>query len=572
MKLALATWLALAAGASAFQGTTTRVSVSTGGAEGDETSWFPSISANGRVVAFTSRASNLVSGDWNSRDDTFVHDRQTGTTERVSVSTSGAEGNDTSGQPSISADGRFVSFWSYASNLVVGTTNGSAQVFLRDRQSGTTEIVSVSPAGAEGNFNSGTSSISSDGRFVAFHSGASNFVAGDTNWAPDVFVRDRQNGTIERASVATGGAEGNGGSLEPAVSADGRFVAFTSGASNLVAGDTNSHWDIFVRDRQSGTTERASVATGGAEGNSNSTYGWISADGRFVAFTSSASNLVAGDTNGMYDVLVRDRQNDTTERASVDSAGAQGNLHSDAYSISADGRFVAFTSGASNLVAGDTNSRLDIFVRDRQSGTTERVSVSTSGVEGDSYCQTSSISSDGRFVAFNSASSNLVAGDANGLVDIFVRDRGLLPPTVYCTSGTTSNGCTASIAASANPNVAHSTPCQITISNVEGQRTGIVFYALSPLSQSWCSAGGGTSFVCVKAPTQRTFAQNSGGTQGRCDGSLALDWNAFQLANPLALGAPWIAGAKAYVQGWFRDPPSCKTTSLSNAVELTYQP
>jgi len=145
-------------------------------------------------------------------------------------------------------------------------------------------------------------------------------------------------------------------------------------------------------------------------------------------------------------------------------------------------------------------------------------------------------------------------------------------PVVYCTSGTTSNNCAASISASANPNVAHTAPCQITISGVEGQKSGILFYGLAPGPQPWCSLGSGTSFLCVKAPTMRTGTQSSGGAVGQCDGVLGLDWNAFQIANPTALGAPWIVGEKAYVQGWFRDPPSCKTTSLSNAVEITYQP
>jgi hypothetical protein len=145
-------------------------------------------------------------------------------------------------------------------------------------------------------------------------------------------------------------------------------------------------------------------------------------------------------------------------------------------------------------------------------------------------------------------------------------------PLVFCTAGTTGNGCVASISASANPNVAHSAPCQISVAGVEGQRTGILFYGLSSLPQPWCSMGGGTSFLCVKTPTMRTGVQSSGGTAGQCDGALSLNWNVFQTSTPNALGAPWSAGAKAYVQGWFRDPPSCKSTSLSDAVELTYQP
>jgi hypothetical protein len=145
-------------------------------------------------------------------------------------------------------------------------------------------------------------------------------------------------------------------------------------------------------------------------------------------------------------------------------------------------------------------------------------------------------------------------------------------PTSYCTSGTSTHGCAASISASSNPNVAHTLPCTISVANVEGQKSGILFYALGQFPQPWCVLGGGTSFLCVKPPTMRTISQTSGGTINACDGALALDWNAFQIANPTALGNPWSAGNKVYVQGWYRDPPSCKTTSLSNAVEMTYQP
>jgi hypothetical protein len=165
----------------------------------------------------------------------------------------------------------------------------------------------------------------------------------------------------------------------------------------------------------------------------------------------------------------------------------------------------------------------------------------------------------------------LVAGDTNGHWDVFAHDR-YAAPLVYCTAGTTANGCAASISASAQPDVAHSNGCVAAVNGVDGQRTGIVFYGLSSLVQPWCSAGGGTSFLCVKPPTQRSPPQSSGGTIGLCDGALTLDWNAFQLANPSSLGNPWLAGTKAFVQGWFRDPASCKTTSLSDALELTYQP
>jgi Tol biopolymer transport system component len=346
------------------------------------------------------------------------------TTELVSVSSAGVQGNSSSyGTPSISADGRYVAFYSPASNLVSGDTNGSVDIFVRDRQTGTTELVSVSSSGVQGNGSSYSPSISADGRYVAFYSLASNLVTADTNLYEDVFVRDRQAGTTERVSVSSAGAQGNSSSYTPSISADGRYVAFRSYATNLVSGNVNGYSDIFVRDRQTGTTTRVSVANAGYEGNNDSSSPSISADGRYVAFASLASNLVsgAGDTNGVEDIFVRDRQTGTTERVSVSSAGTQGNGASSSPSISADGRYVAFYSLASNLVSGDTNGTFDIFVRDRQTGTTELVSVSSSGVQGNSASSSPSISADGRYVAFYSPASNLVSGDTNGSADIFVR-------------------------------------------------------------------------------------------------------------------------------------------------------
>ena len=429
MAIAAAIILAASA-ATALAQTTERVSIATGGTEGNNGSYTGAISADGRFVAFYSSATNLVSGDTNGFVDVFVHDGQTGATERVSVATGGAEatGGDSYGA-AISADGRFVAFESDATNLVSGggDSNGNRDIFVHDRQTGTTERVSVATGGAEANGSSSTPAISADGRFVAFVSNATNLVNGDNNHHVDVFVHDRQTGTTERVSVATGGAEENIGSFNPAISADGRFVAFESDATNLVSGggDSNGNRDIFVHDRQTGTTERVSVATGGGQatgGNSNSAA--ISADGRFVAFSSGATNLVTGDGNGKNDIFVHDRQTGTTERVNVRTGGAEANLTSDTPAISADGRFVAFESDATNLIGGDSNAARDIFVHDRQTGTTERVSVASGGSQATSASADPVVSADGRFVAFQSDAANLVSGDANVVSDIFVRDRG----------------------------------------------------------------------------------------------------------------------------------------------------
>jgi PKD repeat protein len=412
---------------------TERVSVDREGAQGNGESWWAALSADGRYAAFDSAATNLVAGDTNGCLDVFVRDRLTGETERVSVASDGTQSNGDSGSPAISADGRCLAFVSDATNLVSGDTNGYRDVFVHDRETGETTRVSLSSSGAQGNNWSGWPvAISGDGRCVAWVAAASNLVSGDTNGWEDVFVRDRQTGQTERVSVGPGGAQSNALSYSPAISWDGRHVAFVSCATNLVAGDTNARPDVFVRDRQTGKTERVSVASGGSQANDCSLYAYgsfymtpgISADGRYVAFWSLATNLVPGDTNGFVDVFVHDRETGATERASVSNEGAQSNGMSCSPAISADGRYVAFTSEATNLAPGDANGRDDIFVHDRQTGATERASVSSEGIQGnDDSFYPIALSADGRHVGFPSYASNLVTGDTNGLVDAFVRDR-----------------------------------------------------------------------------------------------------------------------------------------------------
>ena len=404
---------------------TSRVSVGAGGVPENAPSRSPSLSADGRYVAFCSYATNLVGGDTNGALDIFVRDRLAGTTERVSVDSSGVQGDGESDSPSISADGRYVAFSSFASNLVGGDTNTERDVFVHDRLLGTTELVSVGSGGAPASSDSDFPRISADGRYVLFSSLASNLVLGDTNQNQDAFLRDRQTGTTERVSVDSGGAQAIGGySYSLSVSDDGRYVGFSSYAPNLVSADTNESYDTFVRDRQIGTTERVSVDSGGAQGNGQSEGAEVSADGRYVAFHALATNLVNGDTNATSDVFVHDRQSGTTERVSVDSSGAQGDDFSWFSSISADGRLVVFQSLATNLVDGDTNGHWDVFVRDRLAGTTERVSVGSSGAQSEGgYSYALPISPDGRYVAFSSDASDLVQGDTNAWYDVFVRDR-----------------------------------------------------------------------------------------------------------------------------------------------------
>ena len=418
-------------------GVTELISVASDGTQGNWGSNYSSISADGRYVAFSSVSSNLVAGDTNGSNDVFVHDRVTGVTTRVSVASDGMQGNGDSGDYtlSISADGRYVAFTSEASNLVVGDTYlcshpklplyNCADVFVHDRVTGETTRVSVASDGTQANSESWLSSMSADGRYVAFGSTATNLVVGDTNGSSDVFIHDLVTGETTCVSVASDGTQGNYSSGGNSISADGRYVAFISAASNLVVGDTNDTYDSFVHDRMTGETTHLSVASDGTQGNMGSWSPSISADGRYVAFTSEASNLVAGDTNGLEDIFMHDRQTGETTRVSLASDGSQANDLSRNPSISADGRFVAFSSDASNMVVGDTNGVIDVFVHDRLTGETTRLSVSSDGMQGNKASGFTgiSISVNGRYVAFDSVSTNLVVGDTNDTTDIFVRDR-----------------------------------------------------------------------------------------------------------------------------------------------------
>jgi Tol biopolymer transport system component len=420
---------------------TTRISVDSSGAEADGDSGLATSSADGRFVAFVSGASNLVSGDTNGSWDVFVHDRLNGTTERVSTDSSGAEGNGQSGlrssgavAASITSDGRFVAFVSAASNLIASDANGCIDVFVHDRLTGVTERASVDSSGLEGDLESSLYPvISADGRFVAFASLADDLVAGDTNGSWDVFVRDRSTGVTERASVDSSGLEGDwasgGGGV--AISSDGAIVAFSSQASNLVPGDTNYAEDVFVHDCIGGSTSRVSVDSSGGESELDSPS-WspsVSADGQVVAFHSDAANLVAGDTNDSIDVFVHDGATGITERVSESSPGVEADFGGENPSISADGLIVAFDSYADDLVAGDSNGYLDAFVHERTTGITERVSVDSSGLQADLGGQQPSISPDGQVVVFGGSSTNLVPGDTNWKADVFAHERASVAAT-----------------------------------------------------------------------------------------------------------------------------------------------
>jgi flagellin-like hook-associated protein FlgL len=419
----------LANGLEGYGGTgTTRISIDSAGGEGNQVGGYSvsvaALSATGRYVAFWSDANNLVAGDTNSQRDSFVKDTLTGITTRISTDSAGNEAvGGASVVAAISADGRYVAFHSSASNLVVGDTNASQDVFVKDTITGVTTRVSTNSTGSQTSTGSSSAAaISADGRFLAFHSTASDLVGGDTNGVRDSFIKDTLTGITTRISTDSAGNQGLGASYVGAISADGRYVVFRSTATNLVAGDTNGVQDVFVKDTITGTTTRVSTSSAGSEGDGTSREYGVSADGRYVVFSSTATNLVAGDTNGASDAFVKDNVTGVTTRVSTDAGGSEGNSLSFANSISADGRFVGFQSNATNLVSGDTNSRSDAFIKDLLTGSTVRISTASSGGEGDNHSFGVRLSADGRLAAFDSRATNFVTDDTNNARDVFLRD------------------------------------------------------------------------------------------------------------------------------------------------------
>lgn len=454
-----------------------------------------SVSADGRYIAFQSDADNLVTSasvggaDTNKATDVFRYDRLTCTIERVSLTNQEGQayysdascnnatepivhciGGGWSRRPSISADGRYISFTSQANNLDTSPpdTNTWRDIFVRDMVNGTTERVSLSTGGFQGAQSNDGSTISADGRYVAFYSASAlllatqisptlittdtnNFCQRDTDPdlenCYDVFVRDTQTNTTERVSVGNEEQEGNNDAGQTVVniqtivpvdhiglSADGRYVAFYSKASNLVANDTNGVEDVFVRDRVNGTTTRISVSSAGVQANGSSFYPDMSSDGRYIVFESNASNFIT-DLNNVKDIYLRDTLVGTTTIVSLTTYGAQvgapgnpPNEHSQP-SISADGRYVAFMSGSSNLQmpvdisqSTDNNSATDVYVRDLVLSRTRIISSKFDGTQGNGGSGVPEISDNGQFVAFESDASTLVNGDINAARDAFVTE------------------------------------------------------------------------------------------------------------------------------------------------------
>lgn len=404
------------------------------GAQGNDGSYLggvQSLSADGRYAVMDSYASNLVAGDANGVQDVFLKDLQTGAVQRISTGVAGQEANAESYSASISANGRYVVFESDASNLVAGDTNGTTDIFVKDLQTGSLQRVSTSASGVQGDGTSSEFSTSADGRYVVFSSDASNLVAGDANAASDVFVKDILTGAIQRVSTDSLGREaagGDSGTTHPAVlTQDGRYVIFDSAASNLVAGDTNGVSDIFRKDLVTGEVKLVSGSSAGALGDGESGRYYAvsaSADGRYIAFESAATNLVPGGANAdkygeqVDAIYLKDMLTGAIRCVSTDASGVLGDNSSYAPVLSSDGRYLVFKSDARNLVPNDTGNDRNLYIKDLQTGAIQCLSLGSLGLQGTGVASVASITPDGRTIVFESSDA-LTASDTNAQSDVF---------------------------------------------------------------------------------------------------------------------------------------------------------
>ena len=403
-------------------GTTRLVSVDPSGGVGDLGSYSGAPSDDGSLVAFTSYATDLVSGDTNDASDIFVRDRRDHSTTKISEAPGGGQANDRSSGAAITPDGRFVAFFSHATNLVADDTNGREDVFLFDRSTRVTTLVSHSTTGGSASGQSFSPSISANGQYVTYYSTAHDIVHGDAG-ALDVFVWDRFTDLTVLISRGLDGEPAKGNSYYPDISGDGRYVTFSSDAKNLVGGLQNRKRHVYLYDRVADTTVRVDQTPLGAPGNRRAAHrATISRDGTHVAFGSRARNLSDRDSNYYADVFVYDIEAGTIEL--ITHAYDGGPADEETYyeyspSISADGRYVAFNSYASNLVSDDLTSAADAFVYDRTTDTATLISRTRDGQANRTSFDVE-ISADGRFVSYDTYADNLFDGDDNACMDVFI--------------------------------------------------------------------------------------------------------------------------------------------------------
>lgn len=540
--------------ASGEGGRTTLISVDPNGVPVNRASITSSISGDGRHVAFLSYSPLHVTNDTNGYEDVFVRDTLLGTTVRVSVDSNGVEANERSLAPEISGNGRYVTFISFATNLVAGDVNGVEDVFRHDLITGETILVSVSSAGAQQNagFVDEQVAISDDGDRIVFASEATNLVPLQVTGSRQVYLREVTSGTTRLVSMRPPLTVGNGLSHRVELSANGTYVTFKSHATNLVIGDTNQSADIYLADLATNTVERVSLGDQGQQLQGDSLESSLSGDGRFVAFSSDANNVVPNDNNFSPDVFLRDRATGVTRLVSRGALGAPANGLSDAPVICDDGTHILYRTRATDAYPGDSNGSIMDLVLLRLAGAqTEVVNVSTAGRVPQSHSGKGDVSRGGTVVSFDHADGQRLAYGVTGMEShVFVRDRTVSWPLTYCPAGVNSIGCLTALSIAGTPSMSAGSGFVLSAAGVLNQQTVALFYSLSGSQEYPLYAG----TICLAQPWVLGPVTGTGGTGSagtNCTGAFALDVNSY-LASGGAAGV--LAGTAVWAQAIHRDP------------------
>ncbi len=553
--------------------TTSRISVSSTGAQGTGDSTYARVSGDGRTVAFSSEGNFGLGGG--NRWHVFLRDLANDSLELISKSANGVVGDLDSFDPVPSADGRRIAFMSWARNLDPLDANNNADVFLHDRKTHKTYTISINLSGHTGTGLSADPDLTADGRYVTFKSGAADLVAGDVNTREDVFRRDTLLGVTELVSCNATGGQASSDSSFSSISDDGRFVAFQSAANDLVGTEIDYFDDIFVKDMLTGAVEQISIRPAGGMINAPCTYPTISADGTKVAYITDANTLIPGDTSGYRDVFVYDRTTASLVCASLTSTNVNANGPVISYKLSPDGLFVAFDNAANQIVPSDNNFIGDVFLCDLTLGTTSLVSVSTGLPSVPLGGEQPDVANGGIRTVFHSQAGQFVPNDTNGADDVFLRDLAPWTPYRYCKEKVNSLNCRPVIDFAGQSSASSVSGFTILGSLVRNNRAGILLYSI--VGKNNAPFQGGT--LCLATPIGRTPSVTSGGSPAPvqdCSGVLALDFNAFALGQ--LGGNPFfelqIPGTRVFAQWWSRDPgfPAPGASSLTDALSFTVLP
>jgi Tol biopolymer transport system component len=558
----------LAAPASGQGYTLQQIDVSSGGVQGNSDVWEVYVSGDGRYVAYTSTANNLVPGDTNGTFDAFVRDLLAGTTERVSVGVSGQQANGESAARAISFDGRYVVFGSVGTNVHPSDTDPLADIFVRDRWLGTTELISLPFDASPSQYDCKRADISGDGRYVVFDGGDSNLAPGDTNGTGDVFLRDRLLGTTEIVSLASDGTQGDLPSWIAAISGDGMRIAFLSKAKTFYP-NNDDYWHAFLRDRTTGTTLAVDLSPWGRLGNQHMFPDVaISPDGSTVVFNSQATNLLPGDELLVHFKPYRWREGEPMQ--AITFAGGRTGLVAKDASLTTGGRFVAFEGGGQSWVTGDPTSSSDIFLQDTELHVTQQASSNGYANPANFSTTRCSMSWDGRVIAFTSYADNLVPG-TTGLRHGFVRISDLAPGLAgmaYCWPGKSPAGCQSALTAGGLSSASAGAGHDLRLDGTLNDQIGLFLY--STTGTQGVLAGGGWS--CIAPPWRRMPLHPTGGSPPPtldCSGSFSEDFNAWIAAGQ---DPALVAGAPVWLQGWTRDPTAPGGALLSDALAFFVGP